>query len=278
MQTKLISSLIASLCLVPLVASAQTATPASPHTFTGNVGLVTDYVFRGISQTHSNPAIQGGFDYAHASGFYLGTWGSSISWVSDGLGGSYPTEIDVYGGFRNSFAGDWGYDLGLITYNYPGQGRNTAVPGPNTVEVYGALSWKWLSVKYSHVTSKNFVGWTTTATPAGDTRGSGYLEANATYDVGSGWGIAGHVGHQKVKGNGPASYTDWKVGLTKDVGFGVVGLAYSDTNAKGTGGCNGSTGTTGTYAYCWGVNQGANPGNFKDVARGTAVLSFSKSF
>jgi uncharacterized protein (TIGR02001 family) len=270
-------SLLAGACLVPVAASAQTAAPASPHTFTGNAGIVTDYIFRGISQSHQNPAIQGGFDYSHASGFYAGIWGSSISWVTDGYGGSYPAEFDVYGGFKGAFAGDWGYDLGLITYNYPGHGRNTALPSPNTVEVYGALSWKWLSLKYSHVTSSHFVGWTTTT--GGDTRGSGYLELNASYDLGSGWGIAGHVGHQKVKGNGPASYTDWKIGVTKDIGVGVIGLSYSDTNAGG-GSCNGTTGATGTYAYCWGTNQGvvANGANFKDVARGTAFLSFSKSF
>jgi uncharacterized protein (TIGR02001 family) len=279
MNRKLVAILIAGASLAPLAASADTAAPAtpaapaSPHTFTANVGVVTDYLFRGISQTHANPAIQGGFDYSHASGVYLGIWGSSISWVSDTVGGSYPTEIDVYGGYKGSFAGDWGYDLGLITYNYPGNGRVAGSISPNTTEVYGALSYKWLSVKYSHVTSSHFVGWTTTAIPPGDTRGTGYLEANANYDLGSGWGISGHVGHQKVKGNSPASYSDWKVGVTKDMGFGVIGLAYSDTNTKGT-----CTTTGGTNAYCWTTDAFTNPTNFKDVSRGTAILSFSKSF
>ena len=56
--------------------------PASAHTFTGNVGFVSDYVFRGISQTQNHPAIQGGFDYNHASGFYVGTWASNVGWVT----------------------------------------------------------------------------------------------------------------------------------------------------------------------------------------------------
>jgi uncharacterized protein (TIGR02001 family) len=271
MRKTLLAAAVAGLFSLPSVVMAQAAAPASPHTFTGNVGLVSDYLFRGISQTHTHPAIQGGIDYAHSSGFYAGAWGSSISWVSDGLGGSYPTEFDLYGGYRGAFAEDWGYDLGLISYNYPGDGMAAGSVKPDTVEVYGALSWKWLSMKYSHVTSSHFVGFGTTANVTDSTRGSHYLELNAAYDLGDGWGISGHMGHQTVKGNGPASYSDWKLGVTKDVGFGVVGLAYSDTNAGGT--CS-STG--GTNAYCWANNAGT--ANWKDVSRGVAVLSFSKSF
>ena len=99
--------------------------------------------------------------------------------------------------------------------------------------------------------------------------------------LGDGWGIAGHIGDQKVAnyravGQTDASYTDYKVGLTKDFGFGVVGLAYSTTSSKGT--CNGSTG--GTNAYCWGrFNSGTNTtSDFRNMAQGQAVLSFSKTF
>lgn len=102
MNKKTITLLVSALS-VSLSALADEA-PASPHTFTGNVGLVSDFVYRGISQTHTQPAVQGGFDYAHASGLYAGIWGSSISWVSDGLGGSYPLELDIYGGYKGSLA------------------------------------------------------------------------------------------------------------------------------------------------------------------------------
>src|SRR5450759_2863878 len=80
---------IASAFSLPLTVSAQTApaaepaAPASPHTFTGNVGLVSQYIFRGLTQTNGDPAIQGGADYSHASGFYAGTWLSNISWFTD---------------------------------------------------------------------------------------------------------------------------------------------------------------------------------------------------
>src|SRR5450759_3397136 len=128
---------IATAFSLPVTVSAQTAPaaepakPASPHTFTGNVGLVSQYVFRGLSQTNGDPALQGGADYSHASGFYAGTWLSNISWFTDqnantksapvslaspgSVVGYTPNqsnaaslEWDFYGGFKNSFGGgDW---------------------------------------------------------------------------------------------------------------------------------------------------------------------------
>ncbi len=281
MQKKLIAALVAG-ALTSVSAFAEDA--PSPLTF--NVGVVSDYLFRGVSQTHGDPALQGGVDYAFSNGFYVGAWGSTISWVKDAYGkGS--TEIDLYGGYRGNFAGDWTYDVGYIAYNYPNKGAaiSTVNANPNTQEVYAAIGYKWLTAKYSHATSSHFIGWLGGADKTGKTRGSGYFELNAAYDLGDGWGISGHVGHQKVKNyvavapNEKADYTDWNIGVTKDVGFGVVGLAYSDTNAKGT--CSSST-VVGTSAYCWGnsnfvANSGPSAG-FKDVARGTAVLSFKKTF
>lgn len=277
-------SLIA-LALVSAFAAPVIAEEASPLSF--NVGVVSDYLFRGISQTHGKPAVQAGVDYAHSSGLYIGAWASSISWVKDWTG-SGSVEIDVYGGYKNT-VGDFSYDVGYITYNYPGHGGNnpTFLANPNTQEVYAAVGYKWLTAKYSVATSKNFVGWYGGPGYDQNTRGSGYLELNANYDMGDGWALTGHIGHQKVKGSVvtaaayDASYTDWKLGVTKDVGFGVVGLAYSDTNADGS--CSNPLPATGASAYCWGTggqsstNTGPT-GNFKNVARGTAVLSFLKTF
>jgi len=230
--------------------------PASPHTLTGNIALTSDYVFRGVSQSQNGPALQGGFDYSHASGFYLGTWGSNVDWVS---AGGYKTnssmEIDLYGGYKGAM-GDIGYDVGAITYYYPGD-QVTGANDPDTTEVYLGLGWKTLGFKYSYTASDRFVGWGTSASN-GKTQGSYYVELNGTYDLGSGWGVLGHVGYQDVKDNDDASYTDWKVGVTKDVGFGVVTLAYSDTDANLT-----------PTGYLWAGEK---------VADGRAILSFSKSF
>lgn len=240
MKRLLIASAIAGAFAAPgAVCTAyaqQAAAPASPFTF--NAGVVSDYLFRGVSQTHGGPAIQGGADYAHSSGFYLGAWASSITWVKDFLGND-SLELDVYGGYKNSFAGgDWNYDVGYITYNYPGHGSAipTVLANPNTQELYGSIGYKWLSAKYSYATSNNFIGWYGGTGLNQNTRGSDYLELNANYDMGSGWTLIGHMGYQKVKGSvdialGPrsASYTDWKLGVSKDVGFGTVTLVYSDT-------------------------------------------------
>ncbi|HQR04452.1 MAG: hypothetical protein JSR19_08845 [Proteobacteria bacterium] len=272
MKIPLITAAIIGMIATPAFADDA---PASPLSF--NVGVVTDYLFRGVSQTHGDGALQAGVDYAFSNGFYVGAWASSISWVKD-YTGKGTTEVDIYGGYRNAFAGgDWNYDVGLITYNYPGHGAANAFgANPNTTEVYGALGYKEFSVKYSHAVSSHFIGWYSST--GGGTRGSGYLEGNWAHDLGDGWGVSAHIGHQRVRDLSIADYTDWNVGVTKDVGFGVIGLTYSDTNTSGS--CDSSAG--GTNAYCWG-NNGFMPGigatsGFRNVSKGTALLTFKKTF
>ena len=255
--------LVHALVLTGLVAAptlALAAEPASPHTLSGNITLTSDYVFRGVSQTQNEPAIQGGFDYAHASGFYAGTWASNVAWVNEGnYKDDSSLEIDLYGGYKGAL-GDVGYDVGVITYFYPGD-QVAGSNDPDTTEVYLGASWKFLSAKFSYTVSDRFVGWGTAddvSNPNGDTDGSYYIELNANYGLDNGWGLLGHVGYQDVKDNDDASYTDWKLGVTKDIGFGVVTLAYSDTNADDS-----ATG------YLWAGEK---------VADGRVILSFSKSF
>jgi uncharacterized protein (TIGR02001 family) len=265
-------------------APAAPAEPASPFSF--NVGVVSDYLFRGVSQTHGGPAIQGGVDYLHSSGFYVSAWASNITWVKD-FTGKGSLELDIYGGYKNSFGGgDWTYDVGYITYNYLGKGSAipTILANPNTQELYASFGWKWLVAKYSYATSSHFIGWYGGANLDQKTRGSDYLELNANYDAGSGWTVIGHVGHQRVKGSvitaggvNSANYSDWKVGVSKDTGYGVVTGAYSATTASGS--CFPSGGTN---AYCWG-NRGFVPGTgptagFSNVAKGKFVLSYLKTF
>ncbi len=242
--------------------AAAPAAPASPHTFTGNVGFATEYLYRGIAQTAGKPALQGGFDYSHASGLYAGVWGSNISWLENmGMSGA-SLEIDVYGGYKAAFgASDFGYDIGVLTYNYPGSLVSGAT-NPDTTELYGALTWKFLTLKYSQSTSNLFGN--------ANSKNSSYLELNAAYDLGDGWGVAGHVGSQKIK-KVPGSvgdYSDYKLGVTKDLGFGVVGLAVSGTDAKDSCG-------SGEF-YCF---QQRPAGAFDYSAGKTkAVLSFTKTF
>lgn len=259
---------LASLGVVSL---AHAAEPASPHSFTGNVTLASEYLYRGIAQTRGKPALQGGFDYAHASGLYAGLWGSNVSWISDGTAGaSASLEIDVYGGYKGALGDDLGFDVGVLTYNYPGSGKPTGNAKPDTTELYGALSWKWLTLKYSHTTGSLF-GWT--KPDGGKTKGSGYLELNANVDLGGGWGITGHIGHQKVKGFSDASYTDVKIGVSKDLGFGTLGLAYSTTNAKDN--CAGNAPASGSDVYCFVKHDGSSA---YEAGKSRLLVTFGKTF
>ena len=115
---------VLALALLPIAApdaaaqAAQATTDASPpaHSLHANVSLASQYRYRGLAQTDGDPALQGGFDYSHASGLYLGTWGSNVSWLADSNGDvSNSVELDVYGGYRGAW-GDVGYDVGVLRY------------------------------------------------------------------------------------------------------------------------------------------------------------------
>ncbi|MGQ9686796.1 MAG: TorF family putative porin [Thiobacillaceae bacterium] len=240
-----------------LVLSSVVTLPALANDgpLSGNLSLTSNYLFRGVSQTQDGPAVQGGIDYTHPSGFYVGTWASNVAWVKEtGLKDNNSLEIDLYGGYKGE-AGPITYDLGLIHYHYPGR-LNAGATTPNTTEVYAGIGWSFLSLKYSYVVSDYFVGWTTSS--GGKTRGSYYVDLSAAHELGGGWGVSAHVGYQDVKDNDPASYTDWNLAVSKDLGFGTLSLKYSDTDAD-------------TATYTWGASA-------KKVANGAFALTFSKTF
>ncbi len=208
-------------------AFAQTKAPEPDYTFAYNVGLVTDYRFRGISQSRLKPALQGGIDFTHKSGIYLGFWGSTIKILKDGFpGADGPIELDFYGGYRGSFGeSGLGYDVGLLRYQYPQENYPTT---PNTTELYGALTYGAGSIKYSHSIGSETFG-------VANSRNSYYLEAAYAFDLGSGWSITPHIGHQKFDGagNGVFSYTDYSIGVGKDFGNGLTGtVSYVDTDTN----------------------------------------------
>lgn len=200
-------------------ALAQTKAPEPDYALSYNVGAVTDYRYRGISQSRLKPALQGGIDLAHKSGFYLGAWGSSIKWIKD-AGGDAPLEVDLYGGYKGTAAA-FGYDVGALTYQYPHHGLGVS---PNTTEIYGAATFGAATLKYSHAVS-NLFGFA-------DSKNSYYLDASASFDLGGGWSVVPHVGRQRVRNNSPFSYTDYAVTLGKDFGNGVsASAAVVATNA-----------------------------------------------
>ncbi|HEY7239123.1 MAG TPA: TorF family putative porin [Burkholderiales bacterium] len=220
---------------------APAAAPPTPeHTLTANIGLFSEYIFRGISQTGGKPAVQGGFDYAHSSGFYAGTWASNISWLEDfGAYNRSSLEWDLYGGYKNTFPGqdDWSYDVGLYYYYYPGH-KNENVSSANTLELYGAVGWKWVSLKASYTLSDNYFG----TRPTGEkSQGSWYWDLSGTYPVpDTGWALIGHIGGLQLRNNGSgdldANYVDWKLGASYTVQDGLfkgteLGAYYTDNNA-----------------------------------------------
>jgi uncharacterized protein (TIGR02001 family) len=238
-----------ALAVAALAGTAQAQTPAAAppapeHTVTANVGLFSEYIFRGIAQTGGKPAVQGGFDYAHSSGLYLGTWASNISWLEDfGAYSRSSLEWDFYGGYKAAIGDtDFFYDVGTLYYYYPGK-RFSGVVDANTWEIYAAIGWKWVSLKYSYSVDDYFG-----ARPTGrKTDGSWYLDLSATYPVAdTGLSLVGHVGYLDVRHDGSdddlstggkAGYTDWKLGVSYTVPEGVVkglevGAYYSGNNAK----------------------------------------------
>ncbi|HEY3299759.1 MAG TPA: TorF family putative porin [Methylophilaceae bacterium] len=213
----------------------------APYTIAYNVGLYSQYMFRGLTQTGNGPAVQGGADWTHESGFYLGTWASNIKWLKAAQ--AYNTsgvEVDLYGGYRNTIPStEIGYDIGLYQYLYTGNPVGSDGVTANTMEATIGLSYQWLSAKAWVIATKDGLG-------VQDAQGSYYLELNANYPIlDTGIVAIAHVGRQEFEGSGAfalstgcssnscLSYTDWKIGATKSWDNGVtVGGYYTDTNVN----------------------------------------------
>lgn len=193
----------------------------------GSITITSDYLFRGITQTNQEPALQGGIEYAHESGFYVGTWGSSISWVADSDPGvSSQVEIDLYLGYAGEFGDSGvGYDVGATYYWYPGD-YPPGFDDPDTVEAYFGVSYGIFSATYSYAVTDLF------GIP--DSDGSGNLDLAADWEFAPGWTLNGAIGRQWVSGYDDDDYTHWSAGVTRafDNGFEITG-AYTDHNVAG---------------------------------------------
>lgn len=181
-----------------------------------NVGAVTDYRYRGISQTRVKPAIQGGVDWS-SGGLYVGAWASTIKWIED-AGGDASYELDVYGGYKGELAKDVAYDIGVLRYQYPGTGA------ANTTELYGAVTYGPATLKYSHAVTDTF------GNP--DSKNSYYLDLSAGFDVG-GYTVTPHIGYQRIEGpfSSIGSYTDYSITVSKDFSGVLLSLALVGTDA-----------------------------------------------
>jgi uncharacterized protein (TIGR02001 family) len=235
------------------IMSPARADEAPVSSWVGNAGVVSDYLFRGISQTNRKPAVQAGLEFDHASGWYLGGWGSNVSWLSDASSSAAPisssVEFDGYGGYRGNLVGGWSYDAGVYRYQYPGS-YPAGFTLPNTTELYAALAWRGVSLKYSWALTDLF-GYAAS-------KHSDYLDLSWNREFAPGWLLNAHVGRQRVQNTSIASYTDWKLGVTRNFRGGwSAALGWYDTNARRS-----------TYTNAAGHYLG----------RATAVLTLAKSF
>lgn len=251
MKIRLLSLILISSCCLHAAARAEGEAPAAvpaptpEHTFTGNVAFVSDYRFRGISQTWKRPAVQAGFDYAHASGLYAGTWASSVSGNSYNNGAGI--EWDLYGGYRLPLAEAVTLDLGALAYVYPGARLNAAPGQPSAhkydnVDVYAAVTAGAFSAKLSIAATDYFgldgatAGYAYfSALPAeGSSRGTAYLDLNYGLELGQGVSAGLHLGRLWVRRYGELSYTDWKLSVSKalpELGGLTLALAVVGTDA-----------------------------------------------
>ena len=288
---KIILASLAALSLVaPLQAQAQEAKLLGIKGLSANVGAVSDYRFRGISQSFDKAAVQGGIDYAHSSGFYVGNWNSSIN-----EGAGYPSahwENDYYAGFKKSL-GNFGLDVGVIYYDYPGSnavddptqsGRNIYNPttgnkkygSVSNKEFYLGGSWKWLSAKWFYSVADYF------SMP--DTKGTQYLDLGSNVELSDGWAWNAHIGVLKTKGINSSTldvdYMDYKLGVTKEVRGFVLGASAIWTSAN-AGTCNSSNFGSKSGPFCYTDNLGYTVNNAKNVinaGRSTVVFSVTKGF
>jgi len=296
-------ALLAGLSTGAFAADEPAAAPeVSP--ITANVTVASSYIYRGLTQTNNKPAIQGGFDYAHESGFYVGNWNSSISWISDSYNAvpasalpsktapstTAPIEMDFYAGFKKELIGEgFASDIGVLQYYYPTSGlggvqsqafvtanplmRQTSGTNPSTTELYLAQNFTFGPVtgfgKFSYAVT-NLFGIQKSA-------GSFYPDLTANYDTGFfGITVNAHVGYQYVPNNVVVNNTQ-APGMA-----GTYNWSYADWKLGLTkdfgGGLSGTAYYTGTSAQKVGSNYIYATPNNGNQGRGNAVVALTKTF
>ncbi len=192
-----------------------------------NIGATSNYVWRGATQTDNGAAIQGGLDWAHDSGLYLGTWASNVDF---GAGGE--TEWDLYGGYSGSFD-NFGYDVGLIYYAYPrSQDANFA-----ELALTGTYANYEVGINYTIASDVDDTGAGAEAFISGDV----YYHVGASFDLTDNFSIGGTIGYYDFEDDGVAntdlSYAHYQVDLNKSAGdFGDFTFSLSKADKEANGG------------------------------------------
>jgi len=208
----------------------------SPHTFSANVTMATEYVFRGITQTNEDPAIQGGFDYSHSSGFYIGTWASNLEFNAQTTD-SASIEIDIYGGFAGEFSNGVGWDVGGLYYWYPSQNEDSGGGDYDYVEAYGNLSYTFGGFQYEPSVE---VGFAWSPEFFGEDNDGFYYHGTFSLALPAGFSPYVVLGYQDVDGGkttGPKGfdYFHYTIGVSKELGMFTADLSWQDADLNGCG-------------------------------------------
>ena len=221
MTKKLLPLAVASGLLIGTAGFANAEGPSNGFSASANVTLTSDYKFRGISQSDESPAIQGGFDIEHESGFYVGTWGSSVDFDINENGYDGSLELDYYAGFSRNINDSLAFDVGYLYYDYPGDNGGEG----DYQEVYGSLSFKDLTVGVHY--SDDYYA---------ETGEFYYVYADYSYTLPQDFVISASVGYNSLDeadtflSDGADSYTNFSIALSKEVGGIELALAYVGTD------------------------------------------------
>jgi len=232
--------------LVATLPTVQAETSSTPIEFTGNVALTTDYVFRGITNSDENFAIQGQFDATHSSGAYIGTWASNVNFGEDNTvdpGDRANIEIDVYVGYASEIK-DFGYEVFATRYIYPGTGQDPTTGKDHQYYDYHEFS---LALSYSLPIGTEFgVQYDYAPHWAGDGTGEAdnYL-FSVGHDLGDGLSIGASVGRQEFRDdnaannyNGFDDYTYYGANVSYSINDFTLALDFSDTTIEDANGAD----------------------------------------
>jgi uncharacterized protein (TIGR02001 family) len=204
------------LTIAVAAASVIGSTPVlAESSLSANIGAVSNYMWRGVTQTDDGAAIQGGVDFAHESGFYLGTWVSNVD-----FGTPDPNyELDLYGGYGGE-VGEFGYDISTIYYAYP-DGNDS-----NFWELGLSGSWRMVTVGLQYTLDGE------ADSPAPFTDGDLYYYGSLDFELPMDFGIGATLGYYDFDDFGDeADYTHWALSLSKSAGdFGTFSLNYEQND------------------------------------------------
>lgn len=206
--------------LIGLLGVAGTTQAGVTSTWTA----VSDYDFRGISQTAQDPALQASIDYAHDSGFYVGAWASNIDFgvdEDDGSGLDDPKiEVDIYAGFAKTLDSGLSYDFGGVYYSYPEEDTF------NYLELYAGVGYtakSGVSIKGKFWYSPDFGGdFTDGDTPAE------YIQGDLTVPLPANFSLIAHAGYSFGDYWDEIEYFDYAVGVGYTAGKFNLALKYID--------------------------------------------------